>query len=242
MQIIPAIDLIEGKCVRLTEGDFDRKTVYNSDPVKQALEFKALGAKRIHIVDLDGAKTGNSVNREVIKKIKKECGLEVQTGGGIRSLADVEELVEAGIDYVILGTMLVENYEESLKIVERYADKVIAGIDVKDNMVKTRGWKDGEGIDKLEFGKKLFQDGFKSTVFTDISKDGKLQGPNIDATEEMCGTGLKVILSGGISSIDDIRQAATLKYFGLSGIIVGKAYYEGKVDLKEAFIEFASPS
>lgn len=235
MLVIPAIDLINGKCVRLTEGKFDQKKEYNSNPLEQAEEFKHLGAERIHIVDLDGAATGKSINRKLIKEIKKSTGLAVQTGGGIRTMEDVEELVAAGIDHIILGTILVENFELVKKMLAKYQKHLIAGVDARDNIVKVRGWKDGEGVDALQLGKELFQAGFKTAVYTDIAKDGKLQGPNISATKEFMTTGLNCILSGGISSLQDIIDAAKLGTDGLEGIIVGKAYYEGKVDLKAAF-------
>lgn len=236
MFIIPAIDLIDGKCVRLTEGDFNRKTEYSNDPVKQARIFKDLGAKSIHIIDLDGASSGKSKNRAIIKQIKKETKLTVQTGGGIRTEDDILDLIHAGIDKIILGTMLVEKFDVIEKIAMEYKSHLLAGIDVKDGTVKTKGWKEGEGIDPIELGKKVFQAGISTAVYTDISRDGKLTGPNIEATKDFATkTGLHVIISGGISNENDILEASTLQYYGILGIIVGKAYYEGKVDLKKIF-------
>lgn len=239
MQIIPAIDLINGKCVRLTEGDFDKVTEYSADPIEQAYIFKDAGAERIHIVDLDGAKTGNSKNRNIIKEIKRKVNLTVQTGGGIRKEEDIKDLIHSGIDYLILGTVLVEKYALIESLMPDYGRYLIAGVDVKDNLVKTKGWVDDEGLDPIVFGNKLFQTGFKIAVYTDISKDGKMEGPNIEATKLFSSkTGLHSILSGGISSMKDIEQACTLRFYGLKGIIVGKAYYEGKVNLKEAIQKF----
>ena len=204
MLIIPAIDLINGKCVRLTEGDFNKKKEYFSDPLEVAFYFKNIGAKRIHIVDLDGAKNGVSKNRKTIIKIKKETGLIVQTGGGIRTENDVKELLDAGINYLILGTILVEDINMVYKWLNTYNKKLIAGIDVKNNTIQTKGWTQKETIDVIQFGNKLKEMGFESVIYTDISKDGKLQGPNIECTKDFAlKTKLKVILSGGVSNIKD---------------------------------------
>jgi phosphoribosylformimino-5-aminoimidazole carboxamide ribotide isomerase len=239
MYIIPAIDLIGGKCVRLTEGDFDQKKIYNADPVETAFLFKELGAKRIHIVDLDGAKTGNSGNREIIKKIKKESGLIVETGGGIRSLYDVKDFIDAGIDFLILGTILTGNIGDVKSWFKEFGKHFIAGIDVKNNVVMTHGWQKDEGLDAFVFGKSLHEIGFTETVFTDISKDGKLQGPNIEGTRAFSEkTGLKIILSGGVSSEDDIRMGKADIGKNLTGIIIGKAYYEGKINLAEVIKKY----
>ncbi len=239
MDLIPAIDLINGQCVRLTEGDFNQVKEYNSDPIAQAMIFKDAGAQRIHLIDLDGAKTGNGKNRQIIKEIKKRTNLKVQTGGGIRTEEDIKDLIHSGIDYLILGTMLTEKFAVVESMMADYGRYFIAGIDVKDNVVKTKGWLDGNTIDPIELGKKIFQTGFKIAVYTDISKDGKLQGPNLEATKNFAAsTGLRTILSGGISSLQDIEEASTLRFYGLQGIIIGKAYYEGRINLKEAIIKF----
>lgn len=239
MDIIPAIDMINGQCVRLTEGDFDQIKEYSSDPIEQALIFKEAGAKRIHLVDLDGAKTGNSKNRNIIKEIKKRTNLKIQTGGGIRTEEDIKDLIHSGIDHIILGTMLTEKLKLIESMMKDYGSYFIAGIDVKDNLVKTKGWISDNGINPIELGKKLFQIGFKIAVYTDISKDGKLQGPNLDATKNFASsTGLRTILSGGVSTINDIEEAVTLRFYGLQGIIIGKAYYEGRIDLKEVISKF----
>lgn len=238
MLIIPSIDLINGICVRLTEGDFNKKKEYFTDPLEIAFNFKKNGAKRIHIVDLDGAKTGISKNRDVIKKIKKETGLIIQTGGGIRAKKDVKELLDAEIDYLILGTILIENLQEVIQWINNFGNKFIAGIDVKNNIIQTKGWIKNEDIEATQFGKELLKNGFETVVYTDIAKDGKLQGPNFESTRDFAlKTKLKVILSGGVSGINDIANAYNLTNSGIIGIIIGKAYYEGKIDLKKA-IEF----
>ncbi|HNZ26027.1 MAG TPA: 1-(5-phosphoribosyl)-5-[(5-phosphoribosylamino)methylideneamino]imidazole-4-carboxamide isomerase [Spirochaetota bacterium] len=234
MLIIPAIDLIDGKCVRLTEGDYNQKKIYDNDPIKIARIFKNMGAKRLHVIDLDGAKTGSPINRNIVKAIKKETGLSIEFGGGIRTEEDIKSLLYEGIDKIILGTVLVNNPDLAFQWVNNYPDNFIAAVDVKNNSIQTQGWLKNEKIDSIEFGKNLFQNGFKIAIYTDISRDGRLAGPNIEATKMFSNkTGLHVILSGGVSSEEDIKSAKTLIYFGLIGIIVGKAYYENKLDLKE---------
>ncbi|MCK4798119.1 MAG: 1-(5-phosphoribosyl)-5-[(5-phosphoribosylamino)methylideneamino]imidazole-4-carboxamide isomerase [Spirochaetes bacterium] len=239
MFIIPAIDLIQGKCVRLTEGDFNRKKEYENDPLNVANYFKKIGAKRIHIVDLDGASTGNSVNREIIKNIKKETGLIIQTGGGIRTENDIKELIDGGIDYLILGTILVENFQLVERWLQKYGDIFLASIDVKRNMLQTRGWTKDEGIDAITFGKNIFKAGFKTAIYTDIARDGMLAGPNLEDTKNFgYKTKMNVILSGGISSNKDIIEARSLADYGVIGLIIGKAYYEGRIDLQEVIKEY----
>lgn len=239
MVIIPAIDLIDGVCVRLTEGNFNKKKEYSKNPLEIAFRFKDMGAKRIHIVDLDGAKSGKSKNRDSIKKIKKETGLIVETGGGLRKEKDINELLEGDIDYLILGTIIVEDLKLVEKWIKNFGNKFIAGIDVKDNEIKTHGWLGGNGLNVVDFGKKIFNAGFETAVFTDISKDGKLEGPNFNATKEfVVNTGLKAILSGGITDINDIIKAKSFEKDGIIGAIVGKAFYEGKIDLKKAILEY----
>jgi phosphoribosylformimino-5-aminoimidazole carboxamide ribotide isomerase len=239
MIIIPAIDLIDGKCVRLTEGDFNQKKIYDENPIKVAKHFKELGVKTIHIIDLDGAKSGKSINRQIIKQIKEETKLIIETGGGIRTDDDVAELIDANIDYLILGTILIENIDLVKKWIGKFEGRFIAGIDVKNDIIQTRGWLNQSGINSIEFGRKLFQMGFKTAIYTDISKDGKMAGPNIESSKEFSvETGLKLILSGGVSSESDIIAAKTLTYYGLTGIIIGKAYYEGKINLAEVLKKY----
>jgi len=239
MLIIPAIDLIDGKCVRLTEGDFATKKVYDEDPIKLAHQFKDMGAKRLHIIDLDGAKSGFSSNRQIIKKIKRETGLTIQTGGGIRTEEDVQDLLFEGIDYLILGSILTEKLNYVEKWIKNFGDYFIAAVDVKNNIVQTRGWLKESGEDPINFGKKLFQAGIKTAIYTDISKDGKLSGLNVEDPKTFSSkTGLHVMLSGGVAKEDDIKEAKTLKYYGLVGVIVGKAFYEGKIDLKNIIVKY----
>ncbi len=239
MFIIPAIDLIDGKCVRLTGGDFDQKKVYDSDPIATANKFKDAGARRIHIIDLDGAKTGNSINRSIIKKIKQETGMIVQTGGGIRKQEDFDELLNAGVDHLIVGTLLIENYKLVTDISRSNRGKLIAGIDVRDNKLQTKGWLSAEQIDIYQLGNDLLQAGFTTAVFTDISKDGKLTGPNVaDTTLFAEKTGLKVIVSGGIKDMTDLEIINKNNHPLIEGIIVGKAYYEKRIDITEAISRY----
>lgn len=239
MLIIPAIDLLNGKCVRLTEGDFNTQKIYYDDPVEWAMELKYLGAKRLHIIDLDGAKTGSLINKEIIKNIKKKTNLKIQLGGGLRREEDIKDLIFFGIDYLILGTILIENIDKVKEWVDSYGDYFLAAIDVKDNNVYSHGWQEKENINIIDFGKKIFNIGIKEAIYTDISKDGKLIGPNIeDAKKFSNATGLRVIISGGISSMEDIKQVKTLVYYGLTGIIIGKAMYEGNIDIKQAIKKF----
>ncbi len=233
MTIIPAIDLIEGKCVRLEGGDFNKKSIYSEDPIDMAFQFKDMGAKRLHIVDLDGAKDGQSYqNRNIIKEIKKKTNLVIETGGGIRTEDDVKDLLFEGIDYIILGTILVKKIETVQKWIDDFGNYFIASVDTKNRKVQTHGWLKGEEIDMMEFGKKLFKVGFKIATYTDVTRDGMLQGPNIEEARDFTSqTGLRIILAGGITSEDDIKQAKTLSYYGLDGIIIGKALYENRLDL-----------
>lgn len=239
MLIIPAIDLIDGKCVRLTEGDYNQKKEYEKTPVDVARQFKEMGATRIHIIDLDGAKSGNSTNRNVIKKIKKETGLIIETGGGIRTEDDVKELLDGGIDHLILGTILVKAPDMVHQWLTKYGNSFIAGIDAKDRTVRTAGWLNDEGIPAVDFGKKMREIGFTDAIYTDISRDGKLSGANLEETVDFAeNTGLKVILSGGITTEDEIEKAATFEKSGIIGTIIGKAYYEGKIDLEKILKKF----
>lgn len=239
MFIIPAIDLIQGKCVRLTNGDFNQKTEYHDDPLEVAFELKKAGAKRIHIVDLDGASTGISVNRQIITRIKKETGLIVQTGGGLRTEKDIKELVGSGIDYLVLGTILVASLQLVQSWITKYGSIFLASIDVKENKIQSRGWIKNEGIDAFSFGKQIFESGINSAIYTDISRDGTLKGPNIDGAKEFINkTNLNIILSGGISDANDLKKSIKVINKNLTGIIIGKAYYEGKIDLPQVIKDF----
>ncbi len=240
MLIIPAIDIIDGKCVRLTEGDYDSTKVYNDNPIEIAKQFADYGAKRIHVIDLNAAKNGSSyTTRHIVAQIKKATNLEIEFGGGIRTEEDVKQLIYEGIDKLILGTVVSTRPDEVAKWLKEYEDSFIAAVDVRNGNVRTNGWLKDEGVSDIAYGKKIFSMGFTTAIYTDISKDGKLCGPNVNATRTFSdNTGLHAIVSGGVSSIEDVAEAATLKGFGIVGVIVGKAFYEGKIDLAEAIKKY----
>jgi phosphoribosylformimino-5-aminoimidazole carboxamide ribotide isomerase len=231
--IYPAIDILNGHCVRLYKGDYGQVTKYSDDPVKTALTFKEAGASHIHIVDLDGAKTGKSENIEVIKRICKETGLSVQTGGGVRTIKRIRELAAANADRIILGTAAIKNPSLVQEAVKEFGKKIVVGIDARNGFVSTDGWTDDSGKDAIETALFMQSLGVQSVVYTDISRDGTLKGPNLEALKEMIEkTDMYVVASGGIKDMEDIRK---VKETGAYGVITGKAIYEGKIHLKELF-------
>ena len=233
MIILPAIDLKDGKVVRLEQGDFNKETVYSSDPIKIATQFEEKGASWLHVVDLDGASKGESRNFDLIKKIRKETDLSIQTGGGIRSIEDVKRLIDAGIDRVILGTLAVKNPEMLDDIIEKFgSEKILVSIDAHNGKVATSGWKEKSDLEVLEFAKALEQKGIKYILYTDIKRDGMLVGPDFKGLNELKqNTELKIIASGGISSVSEIVK---LNNLGFYGVITGQAIYKNKIDLKDA--------
>lgn len=232
MRMYPAIDLKDGQCVRLYKGEFDKKTVYSDNAIETALKWQQSGADFLHVVDLDGARTGDGKNRRVIAEICKNVSMKVQTGGGIRTMADIDELISCGVERVILGTAAVKNFELVEKAVEKYGDKIAVGIDAKNGFVATDGWEKVSVLKAVDFAKKVEKAGVKTIIYTDIATDGAMCGPNVEAMIEMCeNTGLDVIASGGVSCIDDIK---TLLKTGVEGAITGRAIYDGKLDLKTA--------
>lgn len=233
MIIYPAIDILNGHCVRLYKGDYGKVTKYSDDPVKTALTFKEAGASHIHIVDLDGAKTGKSENIEVIKRICKETGLSVQTGGGVRTIKRIRELAAANADRIILGTAAIKNPSLVQEAVKEFGKKIVVGIDARNGFVSTDGWTSDSGKDAIETALFMQSLGVQSVVYTDISRDGTLKGPNLEALKEMIEkTDMYVVASGGIKDMEDIRK---VKETGAYGVITGKAIYEGKIHLKELF-------
>ncbi len=231
MIIYPAIDIIDGKAVRLFKGDYEKKTEYGS-PAEFARSFKSEGATHIHTVDLDGAKAGKAVNFETISAIKKATGLFVEVGGGIRDIETIKTYVNAAIDRVILGTSAVYDSELLEKAIELYGEKIAVGADIKDGYIAVRGWLEKSTEDIYSFLARMEKLGVKTVICTDISKDGAMQGTNVGLYGELSKKfGLDLIASGGVSSIEDVKKLKTL---GLSGAIIGKAYYSGAIDLKEA--------
>ena len=235
MLIFPAIDLLQGQAVRLYKGDYAQKTVYSDDPVSVAMNFKAAGAGQIHLVDLEGAKSGYTPNLELICRIKKETGLFCEVGGGIRNLRTMERYLSAGIDRVILGTAAVT--EEGLveAAVARFGEKIALGVDLKDGMVAIRGWTSKTDLDAFSFCEKMQKAGVKTMICTDISRDGAMQGTNRELYRQLSERfSMQIIASGGVSFLEDIQA---LRRMNLYGAIIGKAYYTGAIDLARAIEE-----
>ena len=236
MLIIPAIDIKDGSVVRLVQGDFKNEKVYSYSPVDAAKHWAGLGAKLIHIVDLDGARTGLQKNLALIKEIVSNCRIPVELGGGIRDIQAIQDSLEAGVSRVVLGTKAAEDRDFLRLAFSKFKDKVIVSIDARQGKVMTKGWgQAASGVDALEMAKDLKEIGFSEVIYTDISKDGMLKGPDISGiTGLIKESGLKVIGSGGISSLDDLRLMKPLEKQGLVGVIIGKALYEGNFTLPEA--------
>lgn len=237
MIIYPAIDLKDGKVVRLLQGRMEDATVYSDDPAEMAAEFMEQGSKYLHIVDLNGAFEGKPVNDDAIRDIVRRVPLNIQVGGGIRTLSRIEELLDLGVSRVILGTVAVRDPELVEEAVRRYGDQIIVGIDARDGMVAVQGWAERTDLKAEELGKAMKKVGVSRIVFTDISRDGMLAGPNLASSVKMAeATGLKVIVSGGISTLDDLKRlkAEADKGIAIDGAIVGKAIYSGAFTLEEA--------
>lgn len=231
MIIFPAIDIKNNKSVRLSQGDFNKINIYSNDPFDMAIKWKNQGGKFLHLVDLDGARNEEIINRESIEKIAKNIDLPIQVGGGIRSEKRVEELLKIGVQRVIVGTIAIENKELLKRLVSKYEDKIIVSIDAKNGKVALRGWEVISEVNSLDLCKELEIIGVKTIVYTDISKDGMLQGPNFEIYEELSKkTSLNIIASGGITSIDDIKK---LNEMDLYGAIIGKALYNENLKLKD---------
>jgi phosphoribosylformimino-5-aminoimidazole carboxamide ribotide isomerase len=240
MIIIPAIDLKEGRCVRLLQGRKEDETVYSDDPAAVARRWQDEGATYLHLVDLDGAFEGGSRNLGAITRILEAVAIPVELGGGIRSLDAVSRLLSLGLDRVILGTVAVRQPEVVRAAVERFGpDRIVVGIDAKGGRVAVKGWVETTEVGAVDLALRMKALGVRRVVYTDIATDGMLAGPNVEATGALARTtDLKVIASGGISSLDDLRKVATLEPFGVEGVIVGKALYEGRVGLREAICLF----
>lgn len=232
MNLFPAIDLYEKKAVRLLKGDYEKMTVYSDNPIEIARDFENKGAKFIHTVDLEGAKFGTTPNIEVISQIAKETSLFTEVGGGIRNLETVEKYLNAGVDRVILGTAAVENEEFLKEAVKLYGKKIAVGVDVRDGYVAVKGWTELSNCSCFDFCDKLESIGVDCLICTDISKDGAMSGTNRELYEQLAKKyKMNITASGGVSSVDDVRA---LKNIGLYGAIIGKAYYIGAIDLREA--------
>lgn len=232
MLIFPAIDLYEGHAVRLYKGDYSRMTVYSDDPLSVAEDFRQKGAGQIHLVDLEGARSGGTPNLGTVCRIKERTGLFCEVGGGIRSMEVADAYIGAGVDRVILGTAAVTNEDFAARAAERYGDKIAVGIDVRDGKVAIRGWTETSALDAVEFCRRMKSLGITTFICTDISKDGAMRGANHDMYRAFSEVGgINLIASGGVSSLSDVRALAVA---GLYGAIIGKAYYTGDIDLTGA--------
>ena len=237
MKIFPAIDLYGGKAVRLYKGDYNQMTVYSDNPVEIALDFKSQGALYMHVVDLEGAKTGDTPNLKTIEHLVKSTDMFVEVGGGIRSMDVIDRYVNIGVKRVILGTSAVTDRDFLISALKKYGDKIAVGVDIKDGYVAIKGWTEKSQYQALSFCKELKELGVSTIICTDISKDGAMQGANYPLYEELNKTlGLNVIASGGVSDIEGIK---ILKDFNIYGAIIGKAYYVKAISLKQA-IEVAN--
>lgn len=232
MRIYPAIDIKDGKCVRLFKGRFDDVTVYGDDPAAMAMRWEKEGGEYIHVVDLDGAKHGHGVNADIISKICRSVNVPVQTGGGIRTMGDIEKKLSCGVSRVIIGTSAVRDEDFLRRAVDKYKEKIVVGIDAKDGFVAIEGWEEVSGFGAVEFAKKMENIGVSAVIYTDIATDGTLAGPNVAAMKEMASAvSLDVIASGGVGNTEHI---ASLVPTGVEGVIVGKALYTENVKLADA--------
>ena len=235
MLIIPAIDIKEGRCVRLTEGQFEDVEIFSDDPVAVAVKWANKGAMMLHVVDLDGARYGKLTNISLLEQIIKKVNIPVQTGGGIRNYRDVKNLINLGASRVILGTILWKDKSLAKRLFEDFSEKIIAGIDAREGHVAVEGWQNITSVDALDFAKEMERLGARRIIYTDIKRDGTLIGPNISNIEEIVkNVNIPLICSGGITSLGDIEKLKRLEDLGLEGIIIGKALYKGRIILEEA--------
>ena len=235
MEIIPAIDLLDGACVRLHQGDYEQVTRFSDDPVAQALSWQNQGATRLHLVDLDGAKRGEPVNDAAVRAITAALDIPVQLGGGVRSVERAQDLLSCGLDRVILGTVAIEQPELVSQLAQRYPNQIVVGIDAKEGKVATRGWIEQSDVLATDLARRLSDAGIAAIITTDIATDGTLAGPNLTALREMAeASSVPVIASGGIGCMGDLLSLLPLEALGVTGVIVGRALYDGRVELAEA--------
>ena len=238
MKIFPAIDIKDKKCVRLVKGDFDNKTEYKNSPVDQANNYKDHGFKNLHIVDLDGALTGETVNIDIVQEIVKKSNLKVEIGGGIRNSKSIQKYLDAGVDKVILGSAAIKDKNFLKETCEKFPGKIALGLDAKDGKLSVSGWKESSNKSTLDFLKEVNDYGMSRLIFTDINRDGTKDSPNFDETLKVASiSNCPVIISGGVSSINDVKKARKMK--NIEGIIVGKAIYDGDIKLEELVKEDA---
>jgi len=235
MDVIPAIDLLEGRCVRLYQGDYGRSQVFNENPVEVALQWQAEGATRLHLVDLDGAKEGKPVNTAAIQAIVEAVSIPVQVGGGLRDRETIRQLFHIGVSYAIVGTVAVENPSLVSELCAEFPGKIIVGIDARNGKVATRGWLETSEVTATDLAQQMAKQGATAIIYTDIHRDGTLTGPNMEALRELAGAiAIPVIASGGVSSLTDVLSLLALEPLGVKGVIIGRAIYTGEVNLGEA--------
>ena len=238
MKIFPAIDIKDKKCVRLVKGDFDNKTEYEISPVEQANKYKEHGFKNLHIVDLDGALTGETVNLDIIQEIVKKFDLKIEIGGGIRNFESIKKYTDVGVEKVILGSAAIKDKNFLKDACRKFPDKIALGLDAKDGYLSVSGWKENSNQSTLDYLQEVNNYGVSRLIYTDINRDGMKQSPNFEVTSKVANiSNCPVIISGGVSSIDDIKKAKSLK--NVEGIIVGKAIYDGDIKLEELVKEDA---
>ena len=238
MKIFPAIDIKDKKCVRLVKGDFDNKTEYETSPVDQAGKYKDHGFKNLHIVDLDGALTGKTVNQDIIKEIVTKFDLKVEIGGGIRNLDNIQKYIDAGVEKVILGSAAIKDKSFLKEACEKFSNKIALGLDAKDGYLSVSGWKENSNQLTLDYLNDVNDYGVSRLIYTDIERDGMKQSPNFEETSKVANaSNCPVIISGGVSSMEDVKKAKSLK--NIEGIIVGKAIYDGDINLNELVKEDA---
>ena len=234
MKIFPAIDIKDKKCVRLVKGDFDNKTEYEMSPVEQARKYKDHGFKNLHIVDLDGALTGETINLDIIKDIVSKFELKIEVGGGVRNFESIQKYIDAGVEKVILGSAAIKDKNFLKEACEKFPNKIALGLDAKDGYLSVSGWKENLNLKALDFLKEVNDYGASRLIYTDINRDGMKMSPNFDDTENVANnSNCPIIISGGVSSIDDIKKAKELGNKNIEGIIVGKAIYDGDIKQDE---------
>ena len=234
MKIFPAIDIKDKKCVRLVKGDFDNKTEYKMSPIEQASKYKDHGFKNIHIVDLDGALTGETINLDIIREIVKKFDLKIEIGGGVRNFESIQKYTDVGVEKVILGSAAIKDKNFLKQACEKFPNQIALGLDAKDGYLSVSGWKENSNQLTLDYLKEVNEYGASRLIYTDINRDGMKQSPNFEETAKIADTSnCPVIISGGVSSIDDIKKAKKLNNKNIEGIIVGKAIYDGDIKLDD---------
>ena len=234
MKIFPAIDIKDKKCVRLVKGDFDKKTEYEMSPIEQASKYKDHGFRNLHVVDLDGALTGETTNLDIIQDIVSKFDLKIEVGGGIRNFESIQKYTDAGVEKVILGSAAIKDKNFLKEACEKFPNKIALGLDAKDGYLSLSGWKESSNLKTLDYLKEVNDFGATRLIYTDINKDGMKLGPNFEETSKVADTSYcPVVISGGVSSIRDIKKAKELNNKNIEGIIVGKAIYDGDINLDE---------